>query len=84
MAHWLTLMAVALFALNGAVLAVGANAYGWASLLFATAAFVGLATGALRRPLRSSAGPARPAQDTPHRRLARSGAGMGGTADALR
>ncbi|GEO96863.1 hypothetical protein KTU01_29860 [Kocuria turfanensis] len=53
-AQWLTVVAVALFIANGAVLAVGAQAYGWAALLFAGAVLVAVSTGILERPLRRS------------------------------
>lgn len=51
-AQWLTVVAVVLFIANGAVLAVGSQAYGWAALLFAAAAYVTVSTGIVDRPLR--------------------------------
>ena len=52
MAQWLTVTAMVLLVVNGAVLALDAHSYGWAAALFATAAGVGVATGTLGRPLR--------------------------------
>jgi hypothetical protein len=53
-AQWLTVVAVALFVANGAVLALEAHAYGWATLLFAAAAYVAVSTGIVARPPRRS------------------------------
>lgn len=53
-ARWLTVMAVVLFVVNGAVLTFAAHAYGWAAVLFAAAAATGVSTGALNRPLHRS------------------------------
>ncbi len=53
-AQWLTVVAVALFVANGAVLALGAQAYGWSALLVAGAVFIAVSTGILERPLRRS------------------------------
>lgn len=50
-AQWLTVLAVALFVANGAVLALESHAYGWATLLFAAAAWVTVSTGIVDRPL---------------------------------
>ncbi|MCM3484656.1 MULTISPECIES: hypothetical protein [Kocuria] len=52
MAQWLTVAAVMLFVANGAVLALGSQAYGWATLLFAAAAYFAVSTGIVGRPLR--------------------------------
>ncbi|MEX5302668.1 hypothetical protein [Kocuria sabuli] len=54
MAQWLTVVAVVLFIANGAVLALEAHAYGWATLLFAAAAYFAVSTGIVERPLRRS------------------------------
>lgn len=54
MAQWLTLAAVGLFVVSGAVLALGPHSYGWAALLFLTAACVGASTGVLGDRLRPS------------------------------
>ncbi|MFC4904323.1 MULTISPECIES: hypothetical protein [Kocuria] len=54
MAQWLTVVAVALFIANGAVLALGAQSYGWAALLVVGAVLVTISTGILERPLRRS------------------------------
>ena len=55
LAQWLTVVAVALFVVNGAVLALEAHAYGWAALLFAVAAYVGRSTHILGRRKRATA-----------------------------
>ncbi|MEX5271583.1 hypothetical protein [Kocuria sabuli] len=54
MAQWLTVVAVVLFIANGAVLALEAHAYGWATLLFAAAVYFAVSTGIVERPLRRS------------------------------
>ncbi|MFI7480954.1 hypothetical protein ACH9EU_00920 [Kocuria sp. M1R5S2] len=71
LARGLTLMAVALFVLSSAVLAFGAQAWGWAAALLAAAAVVGQATGTLGRGSRRTAAPARPAQDAARRTATR-------------
>lgn len=55
LAQWLTVVAVALFVVNGAVLALDAHAYGWAALLFAVAAYFGRTTHVLDRRQRVTA-----------------------------
>lgn len=57
MAQWLTLAAVGLFVVSGAVLALGAHSYGWAALLFLAAACTGASTGVLGGRLRVSPAP---------------------------
>ncbi|MFE7630757.1 hypothetical protein [Kocuria sp. NPDC057446] len=52
MAQWLTVAAVVLFIANGAVLALGSHAYGWATLLFTAAVYFAVTTGIVGRPLR--------------------------------
>lgn len=84
LAHWLTLVAVALFVLSGAVLALDAHAYGWAALLFAAAACVGLSTGVLDAPPRPGTLPVPPVQEIKRYRLAHPGASIGDAIDALR
>jgi hypothetical protein len=54
LAQWLTVVAVALFVVNGAVLALDAQAYGWAALLFAVAAYFGRSTRVLARRQRAT------------------------------
>jgi Kef-type K+ transport system membrane component KefB len=51
-AQWLTVAALILFVANGAVLALGSHAYGWATLLFAVAVYFAVSTGIVRRPAR--------------------------------
>lgn len=51
-AQWLTVAALILFVANGAVLALGTQAYGWATLLFAAAVYFAVSTGTVGRPLR--------------------------------
>lgn len=83
-AKWLVLAAMALFAVSGTVLLLEAQAFGWAALLFAAAAAVGLSTGTLGDPPRTCSAPVPPVHAVRRYRRDHPGASLGEAIDALR